>query len=177
MKHWFFRHSFVVFVIISISIGVGLRWLGVEGERLDVLVISSGLASFYFFHRQKLAETRLMKELITEFNGRYGALNERLNLILEQGKKHPAPKLSPCERATLYDYFNLCAEEYLFKDLGYIDSRVWKAWDEGMQTYAEDSRICALWDQEKKGSYYGFTFPCSGPPRAPTSEFEIEHPN
>lgn len=166
IKHLSFRYPLVVFVLLSLAVGLSLWWVG--GERRDILVISSGLAAFYFFHRQKLAETRLMKELITEFNGRYDTLNERLNLILEQGKKHPGLRLSPRERATLYDYFNLCAEEYLFTDLGYIDPRVWEAWDKGMKNYAEDSRIRAVWDQEEgKESYYGFTFPCSVPPRAP----------
>ncbi len=125
-----------------------------------VVFSSGGLSFFYFFQKQKLAETRLMKELITDFNCRYDSLNEQLNAIREQGNKNLAPALTSDECATLYDYFNLCAEEHLFKELGYIDPLVWQAWDKGMKIYSDDPRILELWDREKQtGSYYGFTFP------------------
>ena len=118
-----------------------------------------GISFFYFFQKQKLDEIRLMKELITDFNSRYDNLNETLNNILRKGGENPLRVLDQNDRATLNDYFNLCAEEYFFKELGYIDPRVWEAWYKGMEIYFEDKRICKFWEQEEKGSYYGFTFP------------------
>ena len=102
---------------------------------------------------------RLMKKLITDFNSRYDNLNEKLNDILRKGDEDPSMELDQNDRATLNDYFNLCAEEYLFKELGYIHPQAWEAWYKGMGIYFTDQRICKFWEQEEKGSYYGFTFP------------------
>ena len=100
-----------------------------------------------------------MKELITDFNSRYDNLNGELNDILRKGDEEPSMELDQNDRAILNDYFNLCAEEYLFKKLGYIHPRVWEAWYRGMEIYFKDRRICELWEQEEKDSYYGFTSP------------------
>lgn len=130
------------------------------GEDLDWRIIlasfGGGISFFYFVQKQKLDEMRLMKELITDFNNRYDNLNERLNDILRKDDEDP---LEQNDYTTLNDYFNLCAEEYLFKKLGYIHPQVWEAWYKGMKIYFKDKRICKLWEQEEKtGSYYGFTF-------------------
>ena len=163
MKHCLFRHNLVVVIIAIVLIIAGICSWVVIGEDLGwkiMLASSSGsLSFFYFFQKQKLDEIRLMKELITDFNRRYDKLNEKLNCILRKGDEEPSLELDQHARATLNDYFNLCAEEYLFKDLGYIDPQVWNAWYRGMEIYFKDRRICALWEQEEKGSYYGFTFP------------------
>jgi hypothetical protein len=56
----------------------------------------------------------------------------------------------------LYDYFNLCSEEYLMKKKGYIYPEVWEAWCKGIQDFLKHERIKMLWDKEMKtGSYYG----------------------
>ncbi len=163
MKHCLFRHNLVVVIIAIVLIIAGICSWVVIGEDLGwkiMLASSSGsLSFFYFFQKQKLDEIRLMKELITDFNSRYDNLNKELNDILRKGDEEPSLELDQNARATLYDYFNLCAEEYLFKELGSIDPEVWKAWYRGMEMYFKDRRICELWEQEEKGSYYGFTFP------------------
>ena len=112
MKYYLFRHDLVVVLITAALVGAGIFYWVVEGGSLGwkmmVVFSSGGLSFFYFFQKQKLAETRLMKELITDFNCRYDSLNERLNTIREQGNKNPAPALTSDECATLHDYFNLC---------------------------------------------------------------------
>ncbi len=165
MKHFLFHHNLLAIVIIAIApiIITGICLWVVIGEDLDwkimLTALGSGISSFYFFQKQKLDEIRLMKELITDFNSRYDNLNETLNDILRKGGENPPRVLDQNDRTTLNDYFNLCAEEYLFKKLGYIDPRVWEAWCSGMEIYFKDRRICELWEQEEKDSYYGFTFP------------------
>ena len=177
MKHFLFHHNLVtvsILVIVSITIvpiiagiikGICF-WFVIDedlGWKIVLTSFGSGLSFFYFFQKQKLAETRLLKELVTDFNSRYDNLNEKLNDILRKGDENPSMKLDQDDRATLNDYFNLCAEEYLFKELGYIDPRVWKAWYKGMGIYFTDQRIRELWEQEKKtGSYYRFTFSGKG---------------
>ena len=107
----------------------------------------------YFLYKQHLDETKLFKELFIEFNKRYDDLNDGLNTLL----RVPATgDLSNEERNLLFNYFNLCSEEFLFYEAGYIDERVWKSWRGGMDTFFKDPRINALWKSEPKDSYYGF---------------------
>ena len=145
-------------LLLGVAVVGMLWWFVSEGARSAMLAVGGSLLTFfYFLQKQQLEETRLMKELITDFNSRYGAMNEELQSILETS---PAP-LTSCQEKTVVDYFNLCAEEYLFSDLGYVEPRVWKAWRNGMKEYAKDSRIKELWQREKQSqSYYDFEFPC-----------------
>ena len=159
IKFWLFRNSLWLLVVVLV---VGLIWwFESEGARRALLAVAvSSLTFFYFLQKQQLAETRLMKELITDFNSRYGAMTEALQEILEKGQGRPELLLSPDEQEVLVNYFNLCAEEYLFYDLGYVEPRVWTAWSNGMDQYTKDIRIWEFWKQERQsGSYYGFEFP------------------
>ena len=120
-----------------------------------LLSLTGGLAAFiYFLYKQHLDETRLFKELFVEFNKRYDALNDRLNDICR------APETQDLEQHeihTLFDYFNLCAEEFLFFKSGYIDEEVWQSWRRGMKFFAKNQRIGKLWEKElSSDSYYGF---------------------
>jgi len=81
------------------------------------------------------------------------AMNEALQRLMLSD----AP-LTPEDRALLEDYFNLCAEEYLYRTYGIIDERVWRAWCRGMLQYLADDRVAEFWNEEEsRGSYYGLT--------------------
>jgi hypothetical protein len=61
-------------------------------------------------------------------------------------------------KKALMDYFNLCAEEYLFFKEGYIHPQVWQSWCRGMLYYLRNSRIRQVWNEEMiSDSYYGLT--------------------
>jgi hypothetical protein len=61
-------------------------------------------------------------------------------------------------RQTLFDYFNLCAEEFLYYKTGFIDPEVWQSWASGMKHFASVKHIRELWEAELGGgSYYGLT--------------------
>ena len=82
-------------------------------------------------------------------------MNEKLNTIVKANKADE--DFDDNEIFTLYDYFNLCAEEYLFYKRGYIYPEVWWSWVAGMKFYHDDKRIKRLWVEElSSGSYYGF---------------------
>jgi hypothetical protein len=119
---------------------------------ISILAAAGGLTTFLY--TQHLQETRLFTDLFQRFNERYADLNERLNVIAEMG----GDEISSEDRQILMDYFNLCAEEYLYFNAGYIDDSVWESWMRGMRAYAAVPAIRRLWEQElKSGSYYGFS--------------------
>ena len=75
-------------------------------------------------------------------------------------------ELTSDEITLLYNYFNLCAEEYLYYRKGFIYPEVWFAWRNGMKIFCGCPRICALWKTElQTNSYYGFPIPCCGKAR------------
>jgi hypothetical protein len=120
------------------------------------LVPAFGLVGGFaaFFYTQHLQQSRLFKELFTEFNKRYDELNAALNEICD---RPTGARLSTEDKRILVDYFNLCAEEFLFYRAGYIDNDVWRSWTNGMWRYARNKAIRELWESElKENSYYGF---------------------
>lgn len=149
----------VVFLVGSI--GVIVVWFQFPpGHRSGLLLPATGIVAgfVYFLYRQHLDETKLFKQLFTEFNARYDQLNEPLNAIL-RGPDEGG--LSTSEKDCLFSYFNLCAEESVFYSAGYIDQCVWDAWNQGMKQFFRNPRIKALWNEESTAdSYYGFQAPC-----------------
>ena len=106
--------------------------------------------------KQNLEDTKLFKELFEKFNDRYDGMNDDLNRIYRQRADEPPDE---DEKKTLFKYFNLCGEEYLFFKKGFIYPKVWRAWKNGMEFFRQNTRIKKLWDDELgRDSYYGLEF-------------------
>jgi hypothetical protein len=119
------------------------------------ILITGAVAGFiHFLYAQHHQDTELFTTLFARFNERYDGLNEKLNAIVARDKQGD---LSSEDTKTLVDYFNLCAEEHLYYEAGYIDHEVWRAWTRGMKYFANDSKVRELWAAELSGgSYYRF---------------------
>jgi len=110
------------------------------------------LSGFYFLQKQKLEELKLFKELFESLNARYDEMNSQLDDIVAARGDH----LTKDEMRILSDYFNLCAEEYLYFRKGYIYPEVWKAWQNGISFYLDNPRIQTFWKEERVNqSHYG----------------------
>jgi len=91
--------------------------------------------------------------LFTEFNRRYDALNDRLVEIATS-----SATLDAFARQTIVDYFNLCAEEFLFFSEGYIHLEAWRSWCSGMLWYLDREPFRSVWVEERAtNSYYGLS--------------------
>jgi len=155
-KHWVLRHYFwIALGLLVLALAVAFRlqpktveqWVGIIGVPAFVLVT---------LQKQKTEELQLFKGLFTEFNRRYDGMNEKLNAIPDKPEEM---EIDDKERKILFDYFNLCGEEYLFFSQGYIYPEVWLAWHKGMKIFRKNSRIKREWDKElETGSYYGLNF-------------------
>lgn len=148
------------FILLIGPAAITIAWLSFPREHHPELLVSIAafVAGFsYFLYSQHLDETKLFRELFLEFNRRYDGLNDSLNAIVFGPTEG---LLSSEEREHLFDYFNLCAEEYFFYTAGYIDHRVWEAWLRGMKVFFKYPRVQALWEQDcKADSYYEFRPP------------------
>ena len=150
-------------LLIGVAIVVVSSSFLQSDHRSEFLIAGiGGVAAFtYFLYQQHLDQTKFFKELFVEFNARYDLMNDGLNAVVF-GPIEPPPseKERDAERNLLFDYFNLCAEEYLFYKAGYIDEDVWEWWRKGMFVFFKHPRIRKLWEDESgNGSYYGFSPP------------------
>ena len=157
---WFIFHYYVPILLLLILASI-IWFIYSPKEREDInllLAMVGGLFSFfYFIQKQQLEELEHFKELFKYFNEKYDTLNEKMNEIAKGDVKK---RLTKDEIDTLYDYFNLCSEEYLYFKNGYIYPEVWKAWCNGIEFYLQHKRIGDTWAEEEKensASYYGLT--------------------
>lgn len=153
-QHWL---GYLTGTIVALAILPLLPAPYSDPELLVALI--GGLWAFAFFMKSRHAEdARFMKELLESFNKRYNDMNDDLRRIQREDQR----PFTPDQEDKFVDYFNLCAEEWLFWRQGYVYAPVWKAWENGMKQYAKDERVQALWLKERKtGSYYGFEFPAA----------------
>lgn len=121
----------------------------------------SGLLITYIYnrHNRKLANDKMHKELFTEFNKRYDALNDDLNKIVHTINTLEQLNHNEHLQSKLNDFFNLCAEEYFWYKKNRIDDSVWKSWSSGMNYWYQASPVIKeAWKKEfsKNGytSYY-----------------------
>lgn len=157
MKSFLFKYYFVIAFFACLAIiGLGLSLPDILRPSLIITILGGIISSIYLVQKQKLEELKLFKDLFTEFNHRYDQMNEDLNRII---KVSPDDELTDTEINQLYDFFNLCGEEYLYYKQGFILPEVWNSWKNGMTIFYRNSRIRSLWENElETHSYYGFNF-------------------
>jgi hypothetical protein len=126
-----------------------------QSAQLLLSIIGGIAAFFHFLYSQHNSNTDRFIKLFQEFNARFDKINDHLNRIYLSST---IPVSDERDLQALYDYFNLCAEEYLYFKSGYIDREVWNSWLAGMRYFAENPEIRRVWQREvRQGSYYGFT--------------------
>lgn len=152
-RQFIFNHYWWIAVLVGGVLSVTAFIFG-DGDRVGLVgaAMAGALGFCYFVQQQKLAETALFHQLFTEFNERYNKLNGPLAAIRD------GTDITPAERELIVDYFNLCAEEYLFYQEGYIHRRAWSSWCRGMAWYLKRHPFKDVWNDEvKTDSFYGLT--------------------
>lgn len=144
---------------ISIYLLIQLIFSLNVGSEVLVATLTGIFGTAFFFHKGHAEDARFVKELLTDFNHRYDKINDELIPLLDKPNDVP---LNLREEMVIVDYFNLCAEEWLFYHAGYIWDPVWESWRNGMLQYANADCFKRIWEKEKRtDSYYGFEFPIS----------------
>lgn len=157
MRRWVFKHYWWI-ALLALFVGIVLCVCFGGEQRIAAsgAVVAAVLGFCYFVQQQKLAETQLFYELFTGFNARYDGLNEDLKRITDENI--PAVSLLPEDEALIVDYFNLCAEECLFYQEGFIHQKAWQALCRGMLGYLRRHPFKDIWNEEvKSDSFYGLT--------------------
>jgi hypothetical protein len=162
MKHYIeralfiFKYYILIFVVVILLLIAAalfpphLEWQAFAAIAAVVVSLAFGV------QKQNLERTELFKKLFEQFNKRYDDMNDDMNRIYRDSES----SLTGPVIKTLYKYFNLCGEEYLYYRKGFIYEEVWRAWNNGMKFFLKNPRIKRLWDEELKDndSYYGLKF-------------------
>ncbi len=156
IKHFLYDYSiFIPFVFVLVLIIPCVFFEDARTKEYLFWVVGIGGGLSYFLLTHHTEEVKLFKELFTAFNDRYDEMNEELNEIILPPVR---ADFSPEEINSLYDYFNLCGEEYLYYSKGFVYPKVWNAWLNGMRIFYRNERIKTLWNAElETGSYYGLS--------------------
>ena len=123
-----------------------------------VLAWVGGIWAWSYANQQRHAEdAKFMRELVKDFSERYDKMNGPLAAAVASGTPS---QFTSAERELFIDYFNLCADEWLYYRKGYVDEEVWASWRSGMEQYSKHEKVITLWREEAKtNSYYGLEFP------------------
>ncbi len=153
-KHFIFTHYWWLGLLFG-GVAAGSAYCLGGDDRLAFVgaAIAGTLGFYYFVQQQKLSETELFHNLFTGFNARYDKLNGPLAEIAQR-----AAVQTTAERNLVVDYFNLCAEEYLFFKEGYIHREAWRSWCRGMLWYLRRHPFRDIWHEEiESESFYGLS--------------------
>ena len=152
---WFKHYVIIVLLVFLASIVISILTMKTEVNLWTQSATFAGIAlsAIYFVQKQKLEEMKLFKELFAEFNEKYALQNDNLSDIKSNNNMAVDKR-----NKILDDYFNLCAEEYLFYKEGRIHNEVWGSWCRGMNEHLSNDVINEYWEKaQKENSYYGLT--------------------
>jgi hypothetical protein len=143
-------------LVVALVLAFGVK--GPESVATAISLLAAVGGTTGFLYGQHTRDVELFRQLFREFNDRYGELNDGLNEIRNRPKGEP---LKDTDYPKLFAYFNLCAEEYMYNDAGYIYAPVWDAWLNGMRYFDQDPEIHDFWKRDlQQNSYYGFSLYC-----------------
>ena len=150
-----YQHYWWLAIVVPVVVLLVLSVTRDDWEGFLVPTIVGAVGFALAVQRQKLEELKLFKELFIEFNQRYDRLNDRLDDI---ARNDDSAEDNDSVRETVVDYFNLCAEEYLWRSRGHIPDEVWSAWKRGMKQYFGKPSFKKMWVEEQGAEhYYGFS--------------------
>lgn len=123
-------------------------------------LIAGYIANKYQKNNLNLSREKMEKDLFTEFNKRYDELNDSLTLLsgissVEELKTTKSLIKDKSMYNVLIDYFNLCAEQFYWKEKERISKEIWKSWNKGMKFYYDSYPLVReLWKEETKDEKY-----------------------
>jgi len=143
----------LVLVLISLVLFLALDF----DDKLFLGALGVIITLYFGLIKVQIENDRFFKELFIDFNHRYSLLNETLYDITTSDLK--VEDLSFKQKDKVYDYFNLCAEEYYWYKKNRINKVVWQSWKNGMFYWFEKDIIKEMWQNEmknaeSKASYY-----------------------
>ncbi|MCB0741155.1 MAG: hypothetical protein KDB92_08935 [Chitinophagaceae bacterium] len=153
-----YRQILIIIIFILLIAGAIYYYLrkNIDGNLLFGS-IGSLITIFFGYIKFQIENDTMFNQLFTDFNNRY---TNKQNDLLNSLRNDDEYKFKTGEKNLIYDYFNLCAEEFLWFKKGRIPKRVWFAWENGIRENLKIPIINEMFKAEiltKEGrtSFYG----------------------
>lgn len=146
----------IIFLFLAVSI-LFCFYFDLLKKELIITTLGVLVALYIGLQKQKSDDDNLFKNLFESFNEKYDSeLNDLMNTLRIETEK----ELSRKEVNQIIDYFNLCAEEYLWYKKRRIPNDVWKAWKNGIIENLKIPQVKSIFEREiasknSELSYYG----------------------
>lgn len=157
MKKYLIKYKDTGILVFILVVSTFLFWFNIISDK-EFLGLIVSVATIYFgMLKYRIENDRVFKDLFDTFNKRY---TDNFNDKLMKIKNNTQNKLDQEDENLVIDYFNLCAEEFLWYERGRIPKKVWKSWRSGILVNLKDEKIQSIYDaemetKEAKESYYG----------------------
>lgn len=159
---WISYNHFIfgaILIVLFLLLNHNIYQLQIE---LFLTVMGSIITAILFVNYERFNKKKIFHDIFEYFNQRYDGLNENMNRLIEgKALSCNSDDTNFDKKLLIYDYLNLCAEEYFWYQEGLIKERVWKNWCNGMQFFLRHEEIIYIIKLEKgepysSNSYYGF---------------------
>ncbi len=122
---------------------------------LGLIVLSTTI--YFGLLKYRIENDRVFKQLFDSFNERY---SKEFNDLIKKARDVNEYELILDDKNIIIDYFNLCAEEYLWYERGRIPYKVWISWRSGILENLKVKQVRKVYDMEMRTeegskSYYG----------------------
>jgi len=129
LKMWI-KRNWVSVVASSVFAALILSSTFCGFEEKPLFAAIGSVAAIYFGKvKQNVEDDKMFKELFYDFNNKY---DKNFNDLINKLRYDRNTPLGDAERYLIIDYFNLCAEEYLWYSRERIPKSVWLAWKAGI---------------------------------------------
>lgn len=152
------KNKLNIISILIILFGFFIYYYQIIDSTLLIALISSTITIYLGSLKLKIEHDLLFKELFLYFNEKY---NNDLNDLINELKYDKNKEINNIEKSMIIDYFNLCAEEYLWYKKSRIPEDIWIAWKSGIIENINIRQINEIFYDEISSntnviSYYGF---------------------
>ena len=149
-KKWFWKICPYIYIVFVIGC-VASYWI-IKGKNVNIgiqdvgAIFVAGTTLYFAMQNLRRDNNTFTEHLFTAFNKRYDDLNEEMNGIDLPNYKPKAGKENRTTEDIVYDYLNLCSEEYYWFMEGHIPNLIWRNWEEG-------TKATWVWHAHDDGSY------------------------
>lgn len=168
-------------IILSFA-GVGvIVFMFNSNEHLEPLisVLIAIFSAIFLLQKHNWDKKKIYHELFSDFNRRYDTLNENMNrikegklinminIVLESDLSKP-DEVQFYTTSVIYDYLNLCGEEYFWAGQKMLHPEIWDNWKKGIEYFINCPIVIKVIKMEierynsnnrkdkKVDNYYGF---------------------
>jgi hypothetical protein len=151
------KYKVTLAALIVYLIFFGIFWCqSVDKVEIYVSVFAIITSLYFGLLKHQLSNDDMFLKIFSDFNARYNDdFNDLLNEIRNEDRE-----LQINEKKLVIDYFNLCAEEYLWYKRGRLPKNIWNAWKAGILENLKIKQVFEVYQDEMKTdnerkAYYG----------------------